>query len=222
MPRFPTGLLVMGDAHCSLNPIYGQGMTMAALQALALRDCLRSGDADLARRFFARAAQPIGQAWSRNRSNERMSVTTGRRPLRKRLRSQIIKGTLIAASNDTAVAESLLRVGHLIDPPTQLNNPRLLLRIATASARNLFVRLRDRSPMPDGLSSAQAPDRFPRRPVTIRQEIAYYQAVEILSVRVQHTLAQKLGAGVSFSLQGKPEAASDHSATGPHGADWYL
>jgi hypothetical protein len=31
--------------------------------------------------------------------------------------------------------------------------------------------------------------------------------VEILSVRVLHTLAQKLGAGVSFSLQGKPEAA---------------
>jgi hypothetical protein len=33
------------------------------------------------------------------------------------------------------------------------------------------------------------------------------QVVEILSVRVPHTLAQKLGAGVSFSLQGKPEAA---------------
>jgi 2-polyprenyl-6-methoxyphenol hydroxylase-like FAD-dependent oxidoreductase len=149
MSRFPTGLLVIGDAQCSLNPIYGQGMTMAALQALALRDCLRSGDADLARRFFACAAQPIGQAWSRNRSNERMSVITSRRPLRKRLRSQIIKGTLIAASNDTAVAESLLRVGHLIDQPTQLNNPRLLLRIATAGARHLFVRLRDRSPHAD-------------------------------------------------------------------------
>jgi hypothetical protein len=36
------------------------------------------------------------------------------------------------------------------------------------------------------------------------------QVVEILSVRVLHTLAQKLGAGVSFSLQGKPEVAADH------------
>jgi 2-polyprenyl-6-methoxyphenol hydroxylase-like FAD-dependent oxidoreductase len=52
IPRLPDGLLVLGDALCNLNPLYGQGMTMAALLAVALRDCLRAGDADLARRVY--------------------------------------------------------------------------------------------------------------------------------------------------------------------------
>ena len=40
-------LVVFGDALCHLNPRYGQGMTMSALQPLALQDCLREGDTDL-------------------------------------------------------------------------------------------------------------------------------------------------------------------------------
>ncbi len=136
MPRFPTGLVVIGDALCSLNPLYGQGMTVAALQAVALRDCLRLGDADLARRFFAAAAGHIGPVWAMNQANEiDPSAARGPHPVRRRLANWSVNAALKAAANDIAVTERFFRVNNLLDPPTRLRDPALLPRILLANVR---------------------------------------------------------------------------------------
>jgi hypothetical protein len=63
LPRFPDGFLVFGDAICSFNPIYGQGMTVACLEALTLRQCLATGTHGLAQRFFRAAGRLIDIPW---------------------------------------------------------------------------------------------------------------------------------------------------------------
>lgn len=144
MPKFPRGLLMVGDGLCSLNPVYGQGMTMAALQALALRDCLRGGDRDLAQRFFRATAEDIGPTWARNQANDRVPLPVRKRSMRHKVLSQVVKATLIAAAYDITVTERLLRVAHLIDPPTRLNDPALLPHIVAANLRHLLMRTRNR------------------------------------------------------------------------------
>ena len=136
MPRLPNGLLVIGDALCNLNPLYGQGMTMAALEAVALHDCLRAGDTDLARSFYRAAAEDIAPVWAMNEANDRPPATGTPRTLRGRVYSWMQRAALTAATKDIVVAERILRVRNLIDPPTRLQDPALLFRILLTNLRH--------------------------------------------------------------------------------------
>jgi 2-polyprenyl-6-methoxyphenol hydroxylase-like FAD-dependent oxidoreductase len=136
MRQFPAGLLVMGDAICSFNPMYMQGMTMAALQAVALRDCLADRDGELSQRFFKAAAKQIGPVWQSNRFMD-LTMSPGggwRRALRSLADWQMDK-VATAAANDPAVREAVLRVSHFVDPPARLLQPSFLMRLVAGNRR---------------------------------------------------------------------------------------
>ena len=134
--RFPDAFLVVGDAVCSFNPIYGQGMTVAALEALALRKCLASGTEGLARRFFKEAAKPAGVAWQLATGGDlALPSVPGPRPLPVKVLNRYVDGVQAAAEHDPAVATTFLRVTSLLDPPSRLLAPGTVARVAASRRR---------------------------------------------------------------------------------------
>jgi 2-polyprenyl-6-methoxyphenol hydroxylase-like FAD-dependent oxidoreductase len=144
MRRFPHGLLVCGDAICSFNPIYGQGMSVAALDAVALRDCLRRGVTDLPRRYFRAAAKTIGVAWQIGAGSDlAFPEVEGRRTPAMRATNRIVDWVLTACESDPAVGGQFFKVTALVDPPARLLNPLFMARVATV---NLLRRQRVSQP----------------------------------------------------------------------------
>ncbi|ORW86758.1 2-polyprenyl-6-methoxyphenol hydroxylase-like oxidoreductase [Mycobacterium sp. IEC1808] len=136
MRRLPDGLLACGDAICSFNPIYGQGMTVAALDAVALRDCLRRGVRDLPRRYFRDTAKTIGQAWRTGATSDlTFPEVRGRRTPSMRITNRLVESVLAASESDTMVGTQFFRVTGLLDPPTRLLRPSFLYRVATVNRR---------------------------------------------------------------------------------------
>jgi 2-polyprenyl-6-methoxyphenol hydroxylase-like FAD-dependent oxidoreductase len=128
--RLPAGLLVIGDAVCSFNPIYGQGMTVAAIEALVLRECLRRGDMDLPRRFFRSTAKTIRIAWqSAAGSDLALPEVKGKVPLSMRLSNAYLEQVMTAAETDPTVMLRFLRVIGMIESPTKLFLPSFMLRV---------------------------------------------------------------------------------------------
>jgi 2-polyprenyl-6-methoxyphenol hydroxylase-like FAD-dependent oxidoreductase len=137
MRRLPDGLLACGDAICSFNPIYGQGMSVAALDAMALRDCLRGGVTDLPRRYFRATAKAIGVAWSTGATSDlAFPEVQGRRTRSMRVTSRLVERVLTASESDAMIGTQFFRVTGLLDPPTRLLRPSFLYRVAAVNRRD--------------------------------------------------------------------------------------
>jgi 2-polyprenyl-6-methoxyphenol hydroxylase-like FAD-dependent oxidoreductase len=135
LDRFPNGLVVVGDAIASYNPVYGQGMSVAALHALVLHHTLAdNGLGDLAIRFFDEAEQVIDTAWLMAIGADfQFPQTTGPKPRGTSLMGWYLSRLTRKAHTDGTLAERLFRVILMEKPPTSLFRPRVMGRVLRPS-----------------------------------------------------------------------------------------
>jgi 2-polyprenyl-6-methoxyphenol hydroxylase-like FAD-dependent oxidoreductase len=136
------GLLVAGDAFSSFNPIYGQGMTVAALEALALRRLLggdgagNTATADLERRYFRATGRLVAEAWETSASSDlRFPEVAGQRRPGAALINAYGEKYRAAASVDPVLGETFLRVANMIDKPARLLSPGHVLRVFRSAGK---------------------------------------------------------------------------------------
>ena len=138
LTRFPNNFLVMGDAVCSFNPLYGQGMSVATLEALALDECLStmSSPDRVWRPFFKAAAKIIETPWTIAAGSDfAFTGVTGPRPAGTSAVNWYLSRVHKAASVDRHVCRSFFDVANLLRPATTLFAPSVVARVAECAWR---------------------------------------------------------------------------------------
>ena len=115
------GFLVFGDALCSFNPIFGQGMTVACVESLALRNCLEDGQQGLAKRFFRATSRLVDVPWQITVGSDlQNSKVEGNRTMQARFINWYIAKFFQAAQYDGVLATKFLEVANLMEQPAAL------------------------------------------------------------------------------------------------------
>ena len=137
--KFPRGVLPFGDAICRFNPAYGQGMSVAAQEALLLRRLLGNGKGDplagLAPAFFAEVCRLLETPWMLAAvPGFAFPETQGQRPADLQRSLAFARALNRLGAGDPAVHKQMLEVQHLISPPSVLREPTLVERVQAVMA----------------------------------------------------------------------------------------
>lgn len=136
MRDFPDGIVALGDSVCSFNPLYGQGMTTAAMGALHLGECL-SQKADLAglpRRFQAGLAKLTNDPWMMSTGEDfRYPEVAGERPFGNSIMQWYTGRVHRAALGDAQICNLFYRAMHMLDAPAVLMRPGTFVRVLRGS-----------------------------------------------------------------------------------------
>lgn len=130
LPGFPEGLLVLGDAVCSFNPVYGQGITVAANQALVLRRALVRTTKPAPGPYFRAIAKTINPPWELAAGADlALPGVPGTDNRKIRMTHSHFLRVLAAASSDVALSAAVIRVVGLLDRSAGLRRPDRMARM---------------------------------------------------------------------------------------------
>jgi len=139
LDQLPAGYVTVGDAVCSFNPIYGQGMTVAAMAAVALGEALdRHGSVtpDAARDYYRAAAGLIAVPWRFAVGNDfAYPETAGPRPRGVGLTNWYSKRLGVASQVSPELSRVYLGVQQLLAPPSELLKPAVIARALRLGGR---------------------------------------------------------------------------------------
>ncbi|MFB7645485.1 FAD-dependent oxidoreductase [Streptomyces sp. NPDC056084] len=161
---WPEGFAAIGDAVAVSNPVYGHGMSVAALSALALRRVVDergfSTTRGLARRIQRAMARPVAMAWTLSAGQDAFYPGATTRPpgAAERLLSRYVDRLMLTATGNYTVATALTEVMTLSGPAGGLVRPRVLLAALAGPGRPQLTAppLTDRE-----LALAQSPQKTP-------------------------------------------------------------
>lgn len=132
LSSFPAGYLVLGDAVCALNPVYGQGMTSAAMQVEVLDRLLekRPLNETFWKPFFKQIAQVVGNPWQLTVGEDFLyPQTEGKPPSMPGFVAAYFRRLMQVANRDSKVFQALFNVMHLVKQPTSLFHPDIVWRV---------------------------------------------------------------------------------------------
>jgi 2-polyprenyl-6-methoxyphenol hydroxylase-like FAD-dependent oxidoreductase len=126
----PARTIAIGDALCSVDPVFGQGMTVAALSAEVLEQCLREPADDPSASFWARVPAAYRTAWELSTTEDfRYPEVSGHRPFGTRLAHWYTAQIHRLTSSDDDVYRRFAKVMHLMSPPSHLFHPNVLRKV---------------------------------------------------------------------------------------------
>ncbi len=173
LSRRPAGFIVMGDAVCAFNPIYGQGITTRALEALALQKVLRTSSDTTSERFARRVQQAVSKvvaapwmvATGEDLRWQGVQLNGADAGLGKRLIHRYGDLFLKQALHDEFLSATFQRMINMMEPPSSLMKPSAVVRVLRGTLKDT---LRREVTPADLALSTEAIQSLQARPSTLR------------------------------------------------------